>query len=631
MSDDNNNIPVPAVTPGEALSWATMILTTLPHQQWGLGIFYGLSALVAWGLRRQPEIRALAENALAEMEQNGTPKLLTGVVRRIPVPPAGVPKLLEDKNQRQGNQNKRSQTLEMRPEKEKLSLGKGLTGLLGDDNPLGEGALRGAVTKKVERTPEPSDEEPVFRPARADRTAGAETKANKAITAASSPAGGAPVDAWLASKMEQTAVKVLRLQDVVDALNEDIDDNPMVLIVGNSGAGKTVLAQLLVGTRPGKVVILDQKRPKGWEGPKWGGLPYVGRDLDGGFTAMEAALSAVVDEMVERYQTQETATEPFQQLTVVLDEAKNTLEEAPVLADYYRKIVSIGREVGVRLILISTTDRARKLGFDGEADSLDSFTWVRLGDFATKVLPEVADRGTDRYYHAVVRKAGQYMAFENELAFGLVRDKLVLKASKAWGRVEYNCQIPKRERETNGSRPSEAREVPLTRPAQPVTVVAAQQRVSVPPQPRQQQGDDFDLLGELLAEGSRLSVAGGSVKSSEVVVDAEEVAVVGAEVPRDEKSQIGTSNAENDNYRPVSGTAETPVLRLKEVARLLGTVAAEERGRTKKVLHSMASGATMSAAIRQEYGVSGGRVFSRAVYLVKLEQEAQGLLKQLKK
>src|SRR5207249_217398 len=103
---------------------------------------------------------------------------------------------------------------------------------------------------------------------------------------------------------------------VVEVLNKQVDDFPHVFVVGDSGAGKTTLVQLIVGTRPGKVVILDPKRPKGWEGPKWGGLPYVSRDKQtASYKPMVVALAEVVKEMDRRYRTQDEATEPFEMLT----------------------------------------------------------------------------------------------------------------------------------------------------------------------------------------------------------------------------------------------------------------------------------------------------------------------------
>src|SRR5207244_1935191 len=105
----------------------------------------------------------------------------------------------------------------------------------------------------------------------------------------------------------------------------------------------------------------------------------------GTYAPMIAAATAVVAEMERRYTMLETATEPFEQLTLIIDEAKDVVDQCPEIAELYSRVQTIGAEAAVRLILLSTTDRAKKLGFDGEADSLDGFVQVRLGLFAKKV------------------------------------------------------------------------------------------------------------------------------------------------------------------------------------------------------------------------------------------------------
>lgn len=618
MTEEQTNPIVPRVTPGEAVTWGTMLLSTLPHQEWGLGFFYLVVAGGAWVLRRQPEFRGFIEEQVERMEENASPRLLTGFVRRIPVPPAGVRALLEGPRGSSrrvayrdgGAADAEPEVLEgvRVPQRGDVSIRKGLLDLFGEDNPL-------------------EQKKPA---ARVSSRSGGATRANQKVVKAASPKDRAAQ--WVAASVadEVPPLKVLSLQDVVDAINKDIDDHPHILIVGNSGAGKTVLAQLIVGTRPGKVVVLDPKRPKGWEGPKWGGLPYVSRDPDGSYRSMVAALSQVVAEMNDRYQRQETATEPFQQLTVVLDEAKNSLEECPELADQYRLIVSIGREVGVRLVLISTTDRARKLGFDGEADSLDSFTWVRLGDFAVRVLPEVAERGEERYYHAVVDRAGKWVSFENELAFGLVKEHLKLRTTKAWNEVAYNCQAVVAKKpvviDHEDDEPPVRR--PSRRPAAPPTVVSAAREVVVTSQPAPAPEPEFDLLGSLLT--------GGSVNTFEREVPMEvkaEVYKAAASLP---KSQIGTSERQDDvEVTSASATSaltdprESAKMRLRELTRKWTEAAEVDRRLALNSLQLVRQGRSVTAAVEAAWGSSGGRKFPERSALVKMAVEMAELARQL--
>ncbi|KPV51634.1 hypothetical protein SE17_20100 [Kouleothrix aurantiaca] len=233
-------------------------------------------------------------------------------------------------------------------------------------------------------------------------------------------------------------VTVLGISKLVKELNTNIDDHPHLVLFGNSGSGKTTLAQLIAGLRTGRLVILDPKRPKGWEGAKWGGLPYVTRATDGSYGPLVAALKAVVAEMDRRYAVMERASTPFEQLSVIFDEARNAITECPELADLYKKVISIGREVGVRLIILSTNDRVKSLGLDGEGDMRDSLRRIHLGKFARDVYPEVARLGKENHLHAVVELEG-WTPFDNSKTLELLQ-RVSLPASKAWDGVRANCQ-----------------------------------------------------------------------------------------------------------------------------------------------------------------------------------------------
>lgn len=352
----------------------------------------------------------------------------------------------------------------------------------------------------------------------------------------------------------------LTLDAVLVAVNEDVDNLPHLILYGDSGSGKTFLAQLIAGSRPGQLVILDPKRPQGWKGPKWGGLPYVCRAkglpegldlrefLARSYAPLVSALHSVVAEMVDRYDRQEAQREPFEQLTVVLDEARNSVSESPELAELYKKIISIGREVNVRLILLSTTDRVGPLGFAGEGDAMDSLGEVRLGLFAVNVKRELAttaDEGT-KYLRAVFYRGGRWAVFDNSETAARLKS-LRLGADRVWPGVAYNCQLPV---------------------------------------------DNTTLLAGLLS---------GSVKSYET------------EVPfRFEAASTGAKSA-FQSLLPVPSAEGNSIEVLRQealrAAELLKTIPVTERSKFQKCLQLMNDGSSKTRAIQTEFGIKGGLRF----------------------
>lgn len=381
------------------------------------------------------------------------------------------------------------------------------------------------------------------------------------------PTAPPPAERTAPTTPAETLAEVLArlgLDDVLMAVNEDVDNLPHLILYGDSGSGKTFLAQLIAGSRPGQLVILDPKRPQGWKGPKWGGLPYVCRAkglpegldlrefLARSYAPLVAALHSVVAEMVDRYDRQERQREPFEQLTVVLDEARNSVSESPELAELYKKIISIGREVNVRLILLSTTDRVGPLGFAGEGDAMDSLGEIRLGLFAVNVkreLAQLADEGT-KYLRAVFYRGGRWVPFDNAGTAGRL-DALRLGADRVWPGVAYNCQLPV---------------------------------------------DDTKLLGQLLD-------APRSVKGFQ------------AELPFHFEATSTEVRSASEPLRRTSTAEETTsdVLRNEALraAELLKTIPVSERSKFQKCLQLVAAGASRTRAIQDVFGVKGGDRFAQ--------------------
>lgn len=554
------------VTFTEGLVLALTAITILPHDP-TLMILAAPAGVALWAARRSETVRGWATQQLAIYEPLDFPgnTLIVAGLNKLPVPSVHIPKLLTSDTTAQ----KITNIPVAASTKKKIvdALPPSFFSAFGEDDPR-----KSQIETSVPSEPVIIDVTPTNK-----RDAEAVSQAKVAKTTEEDTL-------WLAQNTELPAVKkprqraLLTIREVCRLLNDEVDDRPHVIVFGNSGAGKTVLVQLLIGTRPGKVVILDPKRPKGWEGIKWGGLPYVSRDKEtSSYQPLVNALAAVVHEMNERYRIQDEVTAPFTMLTVVLDEAKNAVEESPELAELYRKIVSIGREVNIRLVLLSTTDRARKLGFDGEADSMDSFAHIRLGVFATKVLDTetLAEQGDKRYLWAALLLE-EWKAFDNKKTYEYV-EKLTLGKTKVWEGVTCNCQLEK-QHTTNA---------------------------------------DDHFLEQLLLQNSE------SVKSfSTEVLPGSTSKNIGkytsreAEVLPREKYFHPTSQAVEVLPHTDTNTHTIPQNQVFRMAAKCWREASDvEQTLAKNTLHSKVRGMTSRQAIIHHFGVTGGRKYRRAVEL----------------
>lgn len=176
----------------------------------------------------------------------------------------------------------------------------------------------------------------------------------------------------------------LALRDWLPRVNDAPDDAPHLLVIGGTGTGKTTLVQAILATRSGQVVIADPK----WQPGKWGGAPCAPIDDDGSFTQINSLLGAVLAEVRARLVAMKRGTQHFAPLTVVVDEFVTVRLACPDTAPMLLKLLgSIGRELRVRLIALSTSDRVKSLGIEGEGDARENYTIIRLGKPALLVQP----------------------------------------------------------------------------------------------------------------------------------------------------------------------------------------------------------------------------------------------------
>jgi hypothetical protein len=177
------------------------------------------------------------------------------------------------------------------------------------------------------------------------------------------------------------SLRMLPVQGWLTIVNQQPDDAPNTLIVGTSGSGKTTLAQVIVSTRTGKVAILDPK----WAPGKWGGLPAVPIDDNGKYTQIEAAIKALLGELSARLVLMKQGQSNFQELTVVVEELPTVVDECPSGAALFKQIGRLGRELRIRLVGLSQSERVKSLGIAGEGDAKDNYLLIRLGKSAIAV------------------------------------------------------------------------------------------------------------------------------------------------------------------------------------------------------------------------------------------------------
>jgi hypothetical protein len=169
-------------------------------------------------------------------------------------------------------------------------------------------------------------------------------------------------------------------------VQEKPDESPHTLIIGSTGSGKTWLAQALATARTGGVAILDPK----WKPGKWGGAPVTTVDDDLSYTSLEEACQSLLGELKKRQVALKYGQETFQPLTVVVEELPTMLDECPTAPLLFKRLGQLGRELRIRVIGLSQSDRVKTLKLEGEGDARSNYLFIRLGEHALKVCPAAA-------------------------------------------------------------------------------------------------------------------------------------------------------------------------------------------------------------------------------------------------
>lgn len=150
---------------------------------------------------------------------------------------------------------------------------------------------------------------------------------------------------------------------------------PHIILYGATNAGKTTLAEALIRSRTGQVLVIDPD----YEPGAWAGLTVVTTGDDDDYAPIQSALKALLAEMKRRSNLRKAGsidTEP--ELTVIWDEIPDCVEECPSAGIILRRLARRSRKYKIRLIALSQSERVGAFGLDRHGDALKNFVWIKL-------------------------------------------------------------------------------------------------------------------------------------------------------------------------------------------------------------------------------------------------------------
>lgn len=158
-----------------------------------------------------------------------------------------------------------------------------------------------------------------------------------------------------------------------------------ILIVGETGAGKSTAMRALLAHRQQVIVLDPHAGPNDWSGKIVKGS---GRN----FTEIGEFMEYMIDELSKRAEQRRQGFDQFMPMTVATDEMPAIASElGPNVYQNWQKWMREGRKFGLYIVVSTQSTRVKTMGIEGEKDVLDNFTGiVYLGKAAIEEYPDLA-------------------------------------------------------------------------------------------------------------------------------------------------------------------------------------------------------------------------------------------------
>ncbi len=177
------------------------------------------------------------------------------------------------------------------------------------------------------------------------------------------------------------AIAIPEFADIRKALSK-----PHILILGETGSGKSTLVKFLVSHSSAASIALDpHAAPDDWQG-----MQVIGAGRK--YQAIGEAATGLVELMDDRYDARAEGQKTFEPLLVIIDEFPAiTATLGKSFTESIMLLIREARKVAIRLVILSQGAEVKALGIDGQGSIRECFAIVSLGKFATARAKSLGD------------------------------------------------------------------------------------------------------------------------------------------------------------------------------------------------------------------------------------------------